>query len=101
MRLPIPPPRPNARIPHLRSRDLCAIISQVITTRRLIAIVCIAVIVVTGVMPGATALLRGVLVPMGPLFGTILSAPLPHVADTEFPAAPVLPALASRPPPLP
>jgi hypothetical protein len=49
---------------------------QVTKTRRLIAIVCIAVILVTGMMPAGAALLRGVLVPLGPLFGTILSVPL-------------------------
>jgi hypothetical protein len=72
----------------------------VINTRRLIAIVCIAVILVTGAVPGAAALLCDVLVPLGPLFGTIVTAPLPHVADAELPAAPILPALASRAPPL-
>jgi hypothetical protein len=84
----------------LRSRDLSAIISQVIKTRRLIAIVCIAVIIVTGVMPVATALIHGVLVPLGPLFGRILSAPVRCVADAEIPSAPILPTLASRAPPL-
>jgi hypothetical protein len=73
----------------------------VIKTRRLVAIVCIAVIIVTGVMPGGAALLHGVLVPLGPLFATILSAPLPHVDDAGLPAAPILPANASRAPPLP
>jgi hypothetical protein len=72
----------------------------VIKTRRLIALVCIAVILVTGVMPGGASLLCGVLVPLGPLFGTIVTAPLPHIADAELPAAPILPALASRAPPL-
>jgi hypothetical protein len=72
----------------------------VITTRRLIALVCIAVILVTGVMPGGAALLRGVLVPLGPLFGTIVSTPLPDLPDAEIPAAPILPARASRAPPL-
>jgi len=71
-----------------------------INTRRLIAIVCIAVIVVTGVMPAGAGLLRGVLVPLGPLFGTIVAVPLPSIADTALPAAPIVPSLASRAPPL-
>jgi hypothetical protein len=72
----------------------------VIRTRRLVALVCIAAILVAGVMPGGAALLRGVLVPLGPLFGTIVSAPLPRLADAELPSGPILPALASRAPPL-
>jgi hypothetical protein len=84
----------------LRSRDRYAIISQVIKTRRLIAIVCIAVILVTGVMPGGASLLCGILAPLDPLFGTVLSAPLPRVADAGIPSAPILPTLASRAPPL-
>jgi hypothetical protein len=72
----------------------------VITTRRLIAVACIAVILVTGVMPGGAALLSGVLVPLGPLFGTIVAAPLPRIADAGIPSAPILPAVASRAPPL-
>jgi hypothetical protein len=85
---------------NIEAAGIDGIIRQVITTRRLIAIICIAVIIVTGVMPGGAALLRGVLVPLGPLFGTILSAPLPPVADAGLPSAPILPALAARPPPL-
>ena len=71
-----------------------------IATRRLIAIVCIVAILVTGVMPGGAAFLRGVLVPLGPLFGAIVSAPLPRVADAVLPVAPVLSVRASRAPPL-
>ncbi len=71
-----------------------------IKTRRLIAIVCIAVILVTGVMPAGATLLRGVLVPIGPLFGTIISVPLPDADDAEIAAAPVLSVRSSRAPPL-
>jgi hypothetical protein len=73
---------------------------QVIATRRLIAIVCIVTILVTGVMPGGAAFVRGVLVPLGPLFGTIVSTPLPLIDDVDLPAAPILPVRAARPPPL-
>lgn len=71
-----------------------------IKIRRLIAIVCIAVILVTGMMPAGATLLRGVLVPLGPLFGTIISVPLPAFADAELAAAPVLSVRTSRAPPL-
>ena len=71
-----------------------------ISARRLIAIVCIVVILVTGMMPTGAALLRGVLVPLGPLFGTIVSAPVPDIAGTELVAAPALSVRASRAPPL-
>jgi len=72
----------------------------VISARRLVAIVCIGVILVTGMMPAGAALLRGVLVPLGPLFGTIVSSPLPDIARTELVAAPALSVRASRAPPL-
>ncbi|HMB78599.1 MAG TPA: hypothetical protein VKI43_00960 [Vicinamibacterales bacterium] len=71
-----------------------------ISARRLLAIVCIVVILVTGMMPAGAALLRGVLVPLGPLFGTIVSSPLPDIARTELVAAPALSVRASRAPPL-
>jgi hypothetical protein len=69
-------------------------------TRRLIAIVCIAVILVTGMMPAGAALLRGVLVPLGPLFGTIVSTALPEIRDADLAAAPIRSVRASRAPPL-
>ena len=84
----------------MRSRDLSVIISQVLKTRRLIAIVCIGVILVTGMMPASAALLDGVLVPLGPLFGTIVSAPLPEIRDARLAASPFLAVRASRAPPL-
>ena len=71
-----------------------------IAARRLIAVLCIAAILVTGVMPGGAAFLRGILVPLGPLFGAIVSAPLPRVADADLPAAPALSVRAGRAPPL-
>ena len=71
-----------------------------IKIRRLIAIVCIAVILVTGMMPAGATLLSGVLVPLGPLFGTIISVPLPDSADAELAAAPVPSVRTSRAPPL-
>ena len=69
-------------------------------TRRLIAIVCIGVILVTGMMPASAALLDGVLVPLGPLFGTIVSAPVPEIRDARLVAAPFRSVRASRAPPL-
>ena len=69
-------------------------------TRRLIAIACIAVILVTGMMPAGAALLHGVLVPLGPLFGAIVSTPLPEIRDAALAAAPIRSVLASRAPPL-
>jgi hypothetical protein len=84
----------------LRPTIRCSIINQVIIIRRLVAIVCIAAILVTGIMPGGVAFARDVLVPLGPLFGTVVSTPLPLAADVYLPAAPVLPVRAARPPPL-
>ena len=81
-------------------RLLRAIISQLINTRRVIAVICIAVIVVTGMMPAGAVLLRGVLVPLGPLFGTIVAVPIPSIVNAALPTAPVIPSLASRAPPL-
>jgi hypothetical protein len=71
----------------------------VISARRLIAIVCIAVIVITGMTPAGVALLRGILVPLGPLFGSIVSAPLPDITRHALVAAPALSVRASRAPP--
>jgi hypothetical protein len=69
-------------------------------TRRVIAIACIAVILVTGMLPTGAALLSGVLVPLGPLFGTVISAPLPEIRDADLAAAPIRSVRASRAPPL-
>ena len=70
-----------------------------IRTRRVVAILCIAAILVTGAMPGSASLLVGVLVPLGPLFGAVVAMSLPRSADAPLPAAPIRPSLASRAPP--
>jgi hypothetical protein len=68
-------------------------------TRRLIAIVCIAVMVFTAMTPMASHLLCGVLVPLGPLFGTVVSLPTPQADDARCETGPCRSVRTSRAPP--
>ena len=68
--------------------------------RRFIAIVCIGVMVFTAVTPAASHLLSGVLVPLGPLFGTVVSVPVPEVHAVILATAPFLSLRSSRAPPI-
>ena len=68
--------------------------------RRLVAVVCIAVLVVTGVTPSASHLLCGFLIPLGPLFGTVIALTVLHVDVVRLATAPFLSVRASRAPPV-
>ena len=68
------------------------------TTRRLLAAVCIAILVVTAMLPAGLDL-SGVIVRLGPLFGTVESVPiLARDVDARH-DAPFLSVRASRAPP--
>jgi hypothetical protein len=68
--------------------------------RRLLALVCIALVVVAGVVPGAAYVLCDALVPLGPLFGlVIVAAAFRPAADVALPPSPVVSFLALRAPP--
>jgi hypothetical protein len=71
-----------------------------VTTRRLFAVACIAIVVVAGVIPGAAqVIVCDALAPVAPLFGLVLSLATPIVEDDALPAAPFVAQLASRAPP--
>ena len=67
--------------------------------RRLLALVCIAVMILTATTP-TSSLLIGILGRLDPLFGTILSVPLAPADRVEFGTDPFLSVRASRAPPL-
>jgi len=67
--------------------------------RRLLAVLCIAVVVFAGVLPGAAYVLCDALVPLGPLFGLVVCAVAWLPADVPLPAAPAVSVLPSRAPP--
>src|SRR6185295_11688848 len=52
-------------------------------TRRILAIVCVAVVVVTALTPATADLLCAVLVALDPLFGTIIVAPVAGSSDAD------------------
>jgi hypothetical protein len=72
----------------------------VTTTRRALAVVCIAIVVVTALTPATSALLCAVLVALDPLFGTIVSTTMISVGDARLDAGPFLPVRSARAPPL-
>ena len=67
-------------------------------TRRLLAVVCIAVLVVTAMLPAGLDL-SGVLVYLGPLFGTVISVPVPEPNLVSLASSPALSVRVSRAPP--
>jgi hypothetical protein len=69
-------------------------------TRRALAIVCIAVVVVTALTATAADLLCAVLVALDPLFGTIVAAAFDAPGDVDLGAAPFLSARSARAPPI-
>lgn len=70
------------------------------TGRRLIALLCIAIVIVAAMTPTAAHLVADSLRPLGPLFGTIVSAAI-FAADTSSPKpAPALSVRVSRAPPV-
>jgi hypothetical protein len=69
--------------------------------RRALAVVAILAILVAAVTSTASELLTFVLVPLGPLFGTIVVAsPAPEPSEGSVRPDPVVPTLSPRPPPL-
>lgn len=70
------------------------------STRRVLAIVCIAVVVVTALTAATADLLCAVLVALDPLFGTIVAAAVAAPGDVEPGAAPFLSLRSARAPPI-
>jgi hypothetical protein len=69
-------------------------------TRRFIAAICIAAVIFAAVTPAAAALFCAVLVPLPPLFGTVMCAGAPSpesISPEPFPLPAPLP---SRAPPV-
>jgi hypothetical protein len=73
--------------------------SHVIRSRRLLAIVCIAVVVVTALTP-ATVDLSAVLVALDPLFGALVTVRIVAPDHVPLAPAPYIAANFARPPPL-
>jgi len=69
------------------------------TTRRLLALVCIAVLVVTATLPAGFDL-SAVVVYLGPLFGTVIVSPAPEANLVSLADSPALSVRPSRAPPL-
>jgi hypothetical protein len=69
-----------------------------LTTRRLLAAVCIAILVVTAMLPAGLDL-SGVIVRLGPLFGSVQSVPVPARDIDARHDAPFLSVRGSRAPP--
>jgi hypothetical protein len=72
----------------------------VTTTRRVLAIVCIAVVVVAALTPATADLLCAVLIALDPLFGTIVATMVAAPGDVDRGAAPFLRVCPARAPPL-
>jgi len=68
-------------------------------TRRVFAIVCIAVVVVTALTAATADLLCAVLVALDPLFGTIVAAAVAAPGDADPGPAPFLSIGSGRAPP--
>ena len=69
------------------------------TTRRLLAVVCIAVLIVTATIPAGFDL-SAVLVYLGPLFGTVIVSPAPEPRLVSLGNSPARSVRVSRGPPL-
>jgi len=69
-------------------------------TRRVLAIVCIALVVVTALTPATADLLCAVLVALDPLFGTIVAAAIAAPGHVDLGAAPFLAIRGARAPPI-
>jgi hypothetical protein len=71
----------------------------VLHKRRLIAVICLAAVLLAALTPVASAVHYAFLVPLDPLFGlVVIDQPLP-VAEVEAYRSPVLEITGSRPPP--
>jgi hypothetical protein len=69
-------------------------------TRRLVALVCIGAVILTGAMPGAMHAVVGVLAPVDPLFGLVVVARVAPADNRPVGADPVLAVRSPRAPPI-
>ena len=67
--------------------------------RKLIALVCIAVVFLTVITPATSGLLCGVLVDLGPLFGIVISVLTASAGHSDPLPLPLLETIGSRAPP--
>jgi hypothetical protein len=67
--------------------------------RKIVAIVCVAAILVTAMTPATWGLLCGVLVLLDPLFGIVVSEPAVLADQLNLPSFPFLETFGSRGPP--
>jgi hypothetical protein len=67
--------------------------------RGLLALVCIVVLLATAMAPIGSGAFCAVLVPLTPLFGAVVVAPLPPAEPARLPAFLVVTPLAPRAPP--
>jgi len=67
--------------------------------RRLIALVCLAVVCLTAMTPSTSGLLCAILVPLGPLFGIVVSIPAASAEQGDPQLFPFLETIGSRAPP--
>lgn len=67
--------------------------------RRVLTIVCIAVVIVTAATPAASELPAIVLVPLDPLFSLVVSVPIPETESVRLVPVPVLSVRSPRAPP--
>jgi hypothetical protein len=73
--------------------------STLMAGRRILAVVCIAIVVVAGVLPGAAFVVCDALTPVDLLFGLVTSHDVPLAPDDALPSAPFLSLLPTRAPP--
>jgi hypothetical protein len=67
--------------------------------RRLVALVCVAVLVAVAMAPLAPVAFCAILVPLGPLFGAVQSGPFATAEKPDRPASPEFTPLPARAPP--
>jgi hypothetical protein len=72
----------------------------VVRHRKLVAIVCVAAVLLVAITPAGWGLLCGVLVPIDPLFAFVASEPAVLAAHADPAPSPVLDPLDSRGPPV-
>ena len=67
--------------------------------RRLIAFICLVALLLAALTPATSSPHYGVLVPLDPLFGTVVIGQAPAVASPDLYRSPILEITGSRPPP--